>query len=618
VATINGTNLADTLNGTGSADTINAGNGNDTINAGNGNDVVFAGEGADIVFAGSGHDTVWGGAGADNINGGSGNDNLIGGDGDDILDGDDGIDWANFEGGAAVNADLTAGVATGQGTDTLLRIERLNGSSFADTLKGNAGANTLQGAAGNDLLIATAGADVLDGGADIDTVNFSGLSGINASLASGTYSSAGGTGALIGIENIVGTAAADVITGDGANNVINGGAGNDALNGGAGLDTLSFEGSAAFTYVNVDLSAGTAKQYTNAGATVGIDTVSNFENVVGTAYNDTIKGTAGANQIFAGDGTDTLLATGGVDHLDGGAGAFDAVNFSGLGAVSASLTTNAYSIDANTFGTMANIEHLVGGASNDELTGNSGANKLNGEAGADTLRGGLGNDELWGGPGSDVLIADGGDDYVVGNWSMLSGFYDAAADIFEIRTTAGQATVADFQIGVDKLDLTAFGFDANGVSANWTGSASSDNTNTQLTLTHTNGQIVKILLNGVAAGEGFSMADMIGGSSSLIQANPYPINGGNGLADTFVVVNGGVMTTGGVSATLLGFENGLDKVDLSFLQSPSPNNAAWDAQLFTNSGGEVVLHFDDSAGATFDLTIVGVTLAQWDQSDIVF
>jgi hypothetical protein len=59
-------------------------------------------------------------------------------------------------------------------------------------------------------------------------------------------------------------------------------------------------------------------------------------------------------------------------------------------------------------------------------------------------------------------------------------------------------------------------------------------------------------------------------------------------------------------------------VDLSFLQSPSPNNAAWDAQLLTNSGGEVVLHFDDSAGATFDLTIVGVTLAQWDQSDIVF
>lgn len=618
MAIINGTGLAETLNGTGSADTINAGSGNDTINSGGGNDVVFAGEGADIVFSGSGHDTVWGGGGNDNINGGSGNDNLIGGEGDDILDGDGGVDWANFEGGAAVNADLTTGVATGQGTDTLIRIERLNGSSFADTLKGSAGANTLQGAAGNDVFHATAGADILDGGADIDTVNFAGLSGVTANLASGTYASAGGTGLLIGIENIVGTAAADTITGDGASNVINGGAGSDILNGGAGVDTLSFEGSAAFTYVNVDLSAGTAKQYTYAGATVGIDTVSNFENVAGTAYNDTIKGSAANNQIFAGDGTDTLMATGGIDHLDGGAGVYDAVDFAGLGAVSASLTTNTYSVDANAFGTMANIEHLVGGALNDDLTGNAGANKLNGEAGADTLRGGLGNDELWGGSGSDLLIADGGDDYLVGNWAMLSGLHDAAADIFQIHTTAGDVTVADFQIGVDKLDLTAFGFDANGVSADWTGSVSSDNTNTCFTLTHTNGQTVSIRLNGVADGEGFSMADMIGGCSSLIPANPYPVNGGNGHADTFIVVNGGVMTTGGLNATLTGFENGLDTVDLTFLQSASPNNATWDAALHTNASGDVVLHFDDHAGATFDLTIAGVSLAQWDQSDIIF
>jgi hypothetical protein len=110
--------------------------------------------------------------------------------------------------------------------------------------------------------------------------------------------------------------------------------------------------------------------------------------------------------------------------------------------VTASLATNAYSIDANNFGTLANIDHLSGSAGSDTLTGDGANNYLMGAAGADVLAGGLGNDELWGGAGSDRLIADGGNDSLYGNYDRLNGFGDYAADIFEIRTNAGSVRLA--------------------------------------------------------------------------------------------------------------------------------------------------------------------------------
>ena len=79
--------------------------------------------------------------------------------------------YAGATSGVTVNLGTVAGQDTfGDGTDTLVNIESLTGSAFADQLTGNAGANTLTGNAGNDVLDGGAGADTMIGGAATDTL----------------------------------------------------------------------------------------------------------------------------------------------------------------------------------------------------------------------------------------------------------------------------------------------------------------------------------------------------------------------------------------------------------------------------------------------------------------
>lgn len=596
MANINGNNSANTLAGTASADVINAKGGADTVNAGDGDDVVDGGDGSDILNGERGNDRLIGGEGDDTLNGGEGNDRLEGGAG---------IDWASFEGGVAVNADLTTGIATGQGNDTMTGIENLRGSSNNDTLKGNSSNNNIQGGLGADLLIASGGVDILNGGSGVDSASFASFaSAVVASLTSGTYSSTSGTGQLLSIEELIGSAFNDTLTGDANANTINGGLGNDTLNGGGGVDTLSYAGVQSHNFI--DLGTGVVTQQW-LGQTVGTDAVSNFETVTGGDNYDQIRGSVGNNVINGGGSSDLLLASLGVDHLDGGAGANDTVEFSGVGAVVASLATGTYTIDANNHGTLANIDHLTGGASSDTLTGDGTRNYLSGGAGSDLLAGGLGDDELWGGAGSDRLVADGGNDLLAGNYDRLGGFGDNAADFFEVRTTAGNVTISDFNIGIDKVDLTNFGFDQNGYSAYWSGAASVDGTDTVLTLTGLNNEVVNIRLQGVAEGNGLSTSDFIGGSASLVPTPQYPINGGDGIYTLTQI------TAAGGNRIITGFENGLDQLDISQLIQ-----GGWDGFLETDQEGDAVLHFVDGQGGDFTVTLDGVSIAQVDASDYIF
>lgn len=596
MANITGNNSANILTGSAFADVINARGGADTVNAGDGDDYVDGGDGADVID---------GGRGNDRLIGGNGNDTLKGGEGNDSLEGGAGIDWASFENGAAVNADLSAGVASGQGSDTMTGIENLRGSSNNDTLKGNSASNNIQGGLGADLLIATAGSDILNGGSGVDSASFAAYaSAVVASLAAGTYSSSSGQGQLLAIENLIGSAVNDMLTGDANANTINGGLGNDTMNGGAGVDTLSYAGIQSHNFI--DLSAGVVTQQWSA-QTVGVDSVSNFENVMGGDNYDQISGNAGNNSINGGGSSDLLLASLGVDYLDGGAGTNDTVEFSGVGAVTASLATGVYAIDANNHGTLVNIDHLTGGLDGDALTGDGARNYLSGGAGGDTLAGGLGDDELWGGAGSDRLIADGGNDLLVGDYDRNNGFGDNAADAFDIRTTAGDVIVSDFRIGIDKIDLTDFGFDQNGFSAYWSGAVTADNVNTLLTLSGLNNEVVTICLQGVAEGNGLSASDFIAGSADLVPAPLYPANGGDGLYTlTEILASGG-------DRTITGFENGLDQLDITQLIQDG-----WDGYLEVDQQQSAVLHFVDGQGGDFRVTLEGVSIAQIDASDYVF
>jgi choice-of-anchor C domain-containing protein len=100
-----------------------------------GNDVLNGGAGNDQLFGNGGNDTLNGGAGNDSLFGGAGDDTLRGGAGSDRLDGGAGTDTASYsDSSRGIVADITTGVVTsGTETDSLVSIEKIQGSAFDDT-----------------------------------------------------------------------------------------------------------------------------------------------------------------------------------------------------------------------------------------------------------------------------------------------------------------------------------------------------------------------------------------------------------------------------------------------------------------------------------------------------
>jgi hypothetical protein len=111
-----------------------------------------------------------GGPGNDSLQGEAGRDWLIPNEGNDILDGGPDADLADYkEAPAAVQIDLAAGTATGEGSDTLSDIEQARGSANGDVLLGGPGDDELDGYRGNDRIDGRGGDDFIDGGPNTDT-----------------------------------------------------------------------------------------------------------------------------------------------------------------------------------------------------------------------------------------------------------------------------------------------------------------------------------------------------------------------------------------------------------------------------------------------------------------
>lgn len=399
LSTINGTGSADTLTGTSAADIINGLGGNDNISGGDGNDLIEGGTGNDTINGGNGIDTV---------------------------------SYANASGVVSVN--IGSNFASGaDGDDTISNVENVIGSAYADNISGTAGSNVLRGGSGNDQFFAGgggdqifgedgndsilgyAGNDLIDGGSGTDAIDYWSIgSSVTVNLMTGIASGGAGNDTLVSIENLFGTSYGDVFIGNASANVLNGyagndyiegGAGNDSLAGGDGVDTLGYANAASAVTVNLTSGSATGGD--------GTDTISGFENVTGSAYNDTITGNYMNNVLDGGEGDDTFVASTGTDSYYGGYGA-DTVDYSAMGyASTVDLSANYVTINGKT-DYLENIENIKSGTQADNMTGDGAANVLDGGSGHDTISGLGGHDHLKGGSGNDTLTGGDGDDTLEG------------------------------------------------------------------------------------------------------------------------------------------------------------------------------------------------------------
>uniref|UniRef100_UPI00260AAEBC calcium-binding protein n=1 Tax=uncultured Roseobacter sp. TaxID=114847 RepID=UPI00260AAEBC len=270
--TIHGTDRDDLIIGTFGDDNITAKDGDDLVFGLFGNDKIAGDLGDDMLFGGFGDDTVEGGDGDDYVSGGFGNDRVVGNKGDDEMfggRGDDLLVWNNGDG-----SDLMDG---GKGYD----IQQVN----FDTDLVN---DDLQ----ND--------DVAEFSVTDEGIQFARIE-VNGQTERGLFQ-LDIRNTEVQETNFGGGEDTAVITGDVLNKI------KLDLDGGDGVDTLDL--SQAAEAVKVNLKKGTL----NDSHAV------NFENVVGTIFDDKIRGDKQDNILSGNDGDDKLFGKGGDDTIIGNKG----------------------------------------------------------------------------------------------------------------------------------------------------------------------------------------------------------------------------------------------------------------------------------------------------------
>lgn len=410
---------------------------------------ALAGDGNDTLTGNAAANVLWGGRGNDALRGQGGKDRLVGGAGNDLLDGGEGRDTADYGTATSrvvVNLAATAAQTTqGAGTDTLASIEDLIGSRFNDVIWGNTSDNRIEAGDGTDLVHGTIGFDTLYGGAGTDTVDYRNVAVAISGNLGGIFKFNGGYDQLYGFENIAGTQFNDWLMGDGENNVLMGlggddillgSYGTDRLDGGDGIDLASYLGSGVPVTVYLNASSSTGPE----PGSWGIDYFVSIEGFIGSGYNDTLVGNAGANilcgelgndRLFGLDGDDSLRGGDGYDLFYGGNG-IDTADYADATVTVRAVLGTGGTVDTINFGRdwYFDTENLRGGSAKDFLTGDGNANRIEGNAGNDVIAGAAGNDTLHGGDGDDDLSGGLGADTI--NLGPAQGYdiirYASAAD----------------------------------------------------------------------------------------------------------------------------------------------------------------------------------------------
>ncbi|MEZ2144669.1 VCBS domain-containing protein [Bradyrhizobium sp. DN5] len=375
------------------------------------------GQGVNLTGDGNAN-TLTGTAYADSLSGLGGNDRLKGLDGNDLLDGGLGFDRADYtDATGGITASLAAGSVTGPGvgTDTLVNVEGIVGSSFADTFNAtgfagntgiagtNLGFNEFEGRGGDDNI--TGATNSL--GALLTRISYANATGsvtVDLAAHSATGDSSVGTDTLVGsgFAGIVGSGFADQLLGStngpGTVETFEGRAGNDSIDGRAGFDRADYAlDPAAVGGINVQLAAGTV---TGDAATVGTDTLRSIESVRGSNDADVFNATGfGAGSTNAGsNGTfNEFIGMGGNDSITGNGNTRIAFT-NATGLVTVDLLAGTASGDASTGSdTFSGVNAVMASMFNDVLYGS------NNTAATETFTGLAGDDSIDGRGGFDVI-----------------------------------------------------------------------------------------------------------------------------------------------------------------------------------------------------------------------
>lgn len=565
-------------------------------------DWVAATDGADAIYGNSQNNIVWTGAGTDAVWGMGGNDTIY------VTN----RDGKYLDGGTntALSLTVTSGIVTVAGGDGV----DYSNQGYTQQVNLDGSNQTLKDTTGADIATLTA-----------NTI-------LSEASATTTY-----TTRIYNLENYVGTSGIDIVAGTAASNVVDGRQGKDTifgmdgddviyggtgdnlnvathsesdyLNGGNGTDWISYgtTAGAGFTGRGIEVyladadmdrngsldqivagawAAGTGySRFVVNGSTTLIDTLLNFENIIGSNYNDVLAGDGGVNVIYGQNGNDTIFGAAGNDTLDGGAGNDTLDGGTGADVMVGGTNNDVYYVDdaGDTVtenlneGTdlvytsvnhtlAANVENLTALVNTGlTLTGNNLNNTITGGTGADIIDGGTGNDVMIGSGGDDTYYVDstsdvvselagGGIDtvYTTVNWTMSS-------NVEVLRASGGGNLSLGGSGGVD----TIYGgtgndtINGNGGADSMIGGAGDDTyyvDNASDTITEVGGEGTDTVYTTVSYTLSANVETLIANTTGNINLT------GNSQDNTLTGGNGNNVLRGGAGADTLNGSGGTDSL----------------------------------------------------------
>ncbi len=311
----------------------------------------------------------------------------------------------------------------------------------------------------------------------------------------------------------------DLLVGGEGNDTFSGNLGNDSLDGGSGTDLI-------YGNAGDDVVSGSAGQDTVFGGQ-GNDTL----NYAADGSAVLLSGNLGNDSVMGGSGPDTLLGGEGSDTIAGGAGSDLIYGNQGADSIVAAGSGGATTLGQDT---------VFGGQGDDtvDYSRNTNGSIIYGNLGNDSLLGGSGADVLYGGQGNDVLVGGDGTDTLVGGLGADTLTGGANGDLFVISPgSSGNAAsmadrIADFVVGLDRLDLFQQGTDRNFVSV--TLSTVTDFASAQAAANSLlSGNAYTYITSGVAGSDGYLFID----------------DNGDGRADAAVVLQGNGSSTPALTAS---------------------------------------------------------------------